>query len=340
MALLEGTTISGILKCGLLLLIVLRASSVWGLEGQATLTQTFSTPALTPTNARDYILASKTPLPGGLSIEPEVANVRYSVIHHTLGQAAYNGPDQAKREVWEEWKNGSATVRSVIGQQWNNVEGDPTRPRVEQFYGQVGLSLTKETWPNLSLTYSQSALNRTLDPHGVGPQGTNNHTLEAALGYQGTLWDARVVSHYILGTDSLYTGSDNRINMQTITASFRPLPTLTIAPKFTYRAEQREGLGTRIDSPIAALGMDYRQSQRLLISATGSYSGMRSNDRLIDLENVAGKGILSWELHQSREWARLLLSLEAGYSRQINRLMPSAQTEDLSGLIRLIIADL
>ena len=328
MALLAGTTISGILKCGLLLVIVLRASSVWGLEGQAT------------ANVGDHLLASNTWLPGGLSTQPEAANVRYSVIHRMLGQVVYNGPDQAKREVWEEWKNGSATVRRVIGQQWNNVEGDPTHPRVEQFYGQVALSLVKETWPNLSLTYSQSALNRTLDPHGIGPQRTNNHTLEAALGYQGTLWDARVVSHYILGTESLSTGLDNRINMQTITVSFRPLPTLTIAPKFTYRAEQREGLGTRIDSPIAALAMDYRQSQRLLISATGSYSGMRSNDRLIDLESVAGKGILAWELHHSREWARLLLSLEAGYSRQINRIIPSAQTEDLSGLVRLIIADL
>lgn len=85
--------------------------------------------------------------------------------------------------------------------------------------------------------------------------------------------------------------------------------------------------------------MNYQQSRRLGISVMGNYSAMRSSDRLIDLDNVGGKGILTWGLEPVRNW-NPLLSLEAGYNLQINRLMPSPQTEDISGLLRLVLATL
>ena len=405
-----------ILKFGLVLLVVLRASSTWGSEEQpnqispqgsswfsgqelltspkpaatsayqATITQTFYSPPSAPTSGRSLalditrprpqgLLASTTWLNGAFSTETEVANnqggavgfqqsipgetrddpsarmmrlglisssgpVRYGMTYRTAGQAFYSGTDQVQREVWGEWKNGLAIVRSAIGQQWDNVEADPARARLDQSYGQVGLSLSKSAWPNLGLTYKKTTLNSTLDPNGVALQRTNNHTLEAALSYNGPARDARLESSYLLGTDPLHNGSDHRTKMQTITASFRPFTPLTIAPKLAYRAEQHEGSGTRIDSPLASLVMNYRQSQRLLISANGNFSGTRSTDRLIDLENVGGKGILAWEIQQSRDLTRLLLSLEAGYNRQINRMTSSVQTEDISGLIRLVLADL
>src|SRR5262249_43605044 len=105
------------------------------------------------------------------------------------------------------------------------------RARLDQSYGQLGLSLNKSAWPNLALTYRQNALNSTLGPNGVASQRMNNHTLEAALSYDGSAWDARLVSSYLLGTDPLHNGSDNRTKMQTITANFRPFNSLTIAPK-------------------------------------------------------------------------------------------------------------
>jgi hypothetical protein len=52
---------------------------------------------------------------------------------------------------------------------------------------------------------------------------------------------------------------------------------------------------------------------------------------------IGGKGVLTWELEPVRDW-KPQLSLEGGYNLQINRLMPSAQTENLSGLLRLVLA--
>ena len=355
------------LKFGMVLVIILLAGPVWSSEEQpdqvpprwsswfsaqglqtiatpaqtpvyqANVTPTSYTPPVAPANVRDLsleadrprtqgMLASTTWLKGALATETEVANnqgehnipgdtqndpahrmmrlgltassdpaARYGITYRTAGQAYSNGPDQAQKEVWGEWKNGLTTLRSAIGQQHNNVDGDPTRARLEQNYGRVGLS-----WNNAA-------------------------------------WDAGLTSSYILGADPLRNGSDNRIKMQTVTASVRPLNTLTIAPLLGYRTEQQDWSGVRIDSPSASLAMNYKQSQQLLISAIGNYSGIRSSDRLIDLENVGGKGILAWDIQESRGWTTRM-SLEGGYNRQTNRVMSSAETQDISGLLRFVLA--
>lgn len=262
--------------------------------------------------------------------------LRYGLRYRSAGPSFYNGSDQALKEVWGEWKEGVTTVSSAVGQQWNNVEGDPTRARVEQQYGRLGLSLNKPAWPNLALTYSQNASN-TLDPIGVAPLQKNNQTAEAALGYAGSVWNARLASSYGLETDLLRTGFNNRVKTQTVTASFHPFDALTIAPTLGYRAEQQEWSGTRIDSPSLSLAMSYKQSQRLLVSALGNYSETRSSDRLIDLETLGGKGIVAWDLQQSRNWTTRL-SVEGAYNRQLNQVTPSAQMEDLSGILRLSVA--
>ena len=79
------------------------------------------------------------------------------------------------------------------------------------------------------------------------------HSLEAALAYDSMRWNARVASSYILGNDLLRNGAATNVKMQTLTASFRPLNTLTIAPTVTYREELQEWSGVQINSPAAHL---------------------------------------------------------------------------------------
>jgi hypothetical protein len=83
--------------------------------------------------------------------------------------------------------------------------------------------------------------------------------------------------------------------------------------------------------------MNFKQSRRLLLSAMGNYSSTRSSDGLVDVETVGGKGIMTWDLEQWPHWTTLI-SLEAGYNRQMNFVPPAAQTEDLSGIVRLVLA--
>jgi hypothetical protein len=274
-----------------------------------------------------------------LGLTSTVGSVRYGALYRSAEQAFLNGPDQAMREVWGEWKTGWNTLRSAIGRQWNNVAGDATRSRVEQTYGRVGLAWKRPTWPELTLTYARNSLSSALEPLGITSQRSYNHTLESALAYAGTGWNARLASSYILGSDLLHRGAETTARMQMITAAFRPLNTLAISPTLGYREELQDWSGVRITSPSASVALQYKQSRQLLISAMGNYADTRSSDGLINTEQVGGKGILAWDVQGSQE-CTTLISLEAGYNRMTNHVTPATNTEDISGLIRVVLAAL
>ena len=265
--------------------------------------------------------------------------VRYGMRYRSAGQAFLNGPDQAQREAWGEWTFGRTTLRTTIGQQWNNVDGDSTRTRLEQTYGRAGLAWKPPDLPELTLTYARNSLSSALEPLNIAPQRSLAHTLESALAYTSISWNARLASSYSLGNDLLRKGADTTVRMHMVTAAFRPVNTLTISPGLGYREEVQDWSGVRILSPSASVAMQYRQSQRLLISAMGNYAGTRSSDGLIDTEQVGGKGILAWNFHGSPE-GTTLISLEAGYQRITNHVTPSTDGNDISGLIRIVVATL
>ena len=274
-----------------------------------------------------------------LGLTGTAGSIRYGMLSRSAGQAFLNGPDQALREVWGEWKTGWTTLRSAIGEQWNNVAGDSTRSRLEQTYGRVDLAWKRPTWPDITLTYAHNSLNSALEPLGIAPLRSHNHTLESALAYNGMGWNARLASSYILGSDLLRGGAETTVRMQMLTAAFRPLNTLTISPTLGYREEVQDWSGVRTHSPSASVALQYRHSQQLLISAMGNYAGTRSSDGLIDTEQVGGKGRLAWDFQRSQTWTTLI-SLEAGYSRMTTHVTPIAGREDISGLLRLVLADL
>jgi len=274
-----------------------------------------------------------------LGLTASAGSFRYGMLSRSAGQGFLNGPDQALREMWGEWKTGSTTLRSAVGEQWNNVAEDSTRSRTEQTYGRVALSWKRPDWPDITLTYAHNSLNSALEPLGIAPQRSQNHTLESALAYNGLTWNARLASSYIFGSDLLRGGAETTVRMQMLTAAFRPLNTLTISPTLGYREEVQDWSGVRLHSPSAAVALQFTQSQQVLISAMGNYAGIRSSDGLINTEQVGGRGKLAWDLHRSQTWTTLI-SLEAGYNRTTNRVMPSAGTEDISGLVRLVVATL
>ena len=274
-----------------------------------------------------------------LGLTGTAGSFRYGMLSRSAGLGFLNGPDQALREVWGEWKTGSTTLRSVVGEQWNNVAGDSTRSRMEQTYGRVVLSWKRPDWPDISLTYAHNSLNNALEPLGIAPQRSQNHTLESALAYNSMTWNARLASSYIFGSDLLRGGAETTVRMQMLTAAFRPLNTLTISPTLGYREEMQDWSSVRIHSPSASVALQYTQSPQVLISAMGNYAGIRSSDGLIDTEHVGGRGKLAWDLQRSQTWTTLI-SLEAGYNRTTNRVMPSVGTEDISGLVRLVVATL
>ena len=131
-----------------------------------------------------------------LGLTGTAGSLRYGMLSRSAGQAFLGGPDQARREVWGEWTSGWTTLRSTIGQQWNNVIEDSTRPRLEQTYGRFALAWKSPAWPEITLTYAHNSLNSTLEPLGIAPQRSHSHSLESAVAYNGRDWNARFASRY------------------------------------------------------------------------------------------------------------------------------------------------
>jgi hypothetical protein len=307
------------------------------------------------------ILATTTWLKGAFSTETEVAAnhaiapeddpsarmmrvgvvgstglVRYGMTYRTSDQSFHQASVQEQREAWGEWTSGALAVRSAVGER-TDFESDSAVNRPQQKYKRLEVSWNKAPWPRLTLSYLHNAASNTMDVLSLYPQKANHHRVEAAMGYRAGMWDAKLASAYGLETDLQQRAADSRVQTETLTASFHPVNILTITPTVGYRIEQQPWSGARINSPSASISMNYRQSERLSMTAMGSYFSMRSNDRLIDFDMIGGKGIVSWELEAVRDW-RPQLSFEGGYNLQVNRLLPSAQTENLSGLFRLVLA--
>ncbi len=269
-----------------------------------------------------------------LGLTGDAGSIRYGVRYRLAGQAFVSEQDHATREAWGEWKSGWTTLRSTIGQQWNNVAGESTRSRLKQTYGRVGLAWKRPTWPELSLSYAQNSVHSVLDPLGTAPHRSHTHTLKGALGYSGMSWNARLTSSYLLRRNLLRGVTETTVRKQQLTAVFHPLHSLTITPTLGYRQEIQDWSGVRIDSPSTSVALQYRQSRQLLIRAKGNYTTSQSSDGLINTKQVGGRGILSWDLRHSKTW-KTLVSLEAAYNRVTNHVQPSANLEDISGLIRL-----
>ena len=70
-----------------------------------------------------------------------------------------------------------------------------------------------------------------------------------------------------------------------------------------------------------------------------NYASSRSNDGLVDNENVEGNGMVAWDVPSMSNWTTMI-AIEAVYTRVSNRVTPSADTEEISGLLRIVLADL
>lgn len=264
---------------------------------------------------------------------------RYGINYRSAGKAFFNSPDQTVREAWAEWGLGIAKLRSSTGQVWNNVDLDPSRSRIQQGFNRIGVAVVKPAWPELSLTYSRSTVASTFDPTGTIPQRSHSNSMEAALAYSGLTWNARLSSSYILTNDDLRGGAETTAFAQTLTAVYRPFNTLTLTPTLSYRTETQSWSGAKVNTPMASLSLFYKQSRRLLVSAMGGYTSTTSSDKVTATESIVGKGMFAFHLDPIYGHPTTI-SLEASYTNLTNRALSGLDSEDLSGLVRILVASL
>jgi hypothetical protein len=197
----------------------------------------------------------------------------------------------------------------------------------------------KPDCPEFSLTYSRSQMATTFDPSGTTPQRSHSNSMEAALAYTGLTWNARLSSSLVVTSDLMKGGAESTALFQAFTGVFRPINTLTIAPTLSYRTETQSWSGAKVQTPTASVSLLYKQSQRSLLSAMGGYTSTTSSDRLIEIESIVGRGMFAFHLDPIYGHPTTI-SLEAAYTNTTNRTVAGADSEDLSGLVRVLVAAL
>ena len=232
---------------------------------------------------------------------------------------------------------GWMTYRNAVGQSWNNVDGNFARSRTEQTYGRIGIALEKPSWPDVSLTYVRNSFVSMLDPRGMVSLKPDNHMLEGALAIQRPTWNLRLASSYVLARETWPNGGDSSMRIQSLSATLRPMATLTITPTIAYRQEFHARSGAGVENPMASLALSYDEDSRLQFSMNGNYASSRSSDGMMHTEHIRGRGVVAWVVYTSAEWTTKI-TFEAGYNRFTNRSTRATDIEDISGLIRLAVA--
>jgi hypothetical protein len=275
-----------------------------------------------------------------LSLTGTEGAFRYGASYRTAGNTYVEVPNQSVREIWGEYVYGVARVRSTVGQTWNNVNGDPTQLRLMQAYNKVALTLLRPQWPELTLTYIKASLVNGLISGGTPTQRAATDTLQAAVAYTRPSWQVRLASSYITSNNQL-AGTRNTTGVaELLTASYRPLNTLTIMPSLGYRADSDQWSGTHIETPSASVSINYRATHHFFFTALGGYSTTHSHDGTIDLESVNSRALLAWTFPTVSFLASApVLAVEAGFTRTAYHSAAVADMDDVSGLVRLIVEE-
>lgn len=263
----------------------------------------------------------------------------YGFRYRRAGQNYVQAQDQENREIWGQWKQGWTSIHTSIGNQLNNVGGDPLKPRTEGTYGQIDISLARPSWPALKLRYANHLTRSTLESEIQELHRTLSQIIESSVDFQRTSWNVRFLSRYVTNRDFAQGEIDRTIKYQLLTATFHPLNRLTLTPMLGYRQVTEDWSGLRVNSPSASLALQFFESKNVVMTASGDYGSSRSNNGLIDNEKFGGRGTVSWNLQPSAEW-KARIAVEARYNHIVNHVASTPGTEDIMGLVRLVLAAL
>jgi hypothetical protein len=263
---------------------------------------------------------------------------RYGAAFRSAGDAFYGQQDQAAREVWGEWGTGLVRLRTTVGERWDNINRDPSRPRITALEERASLSLVPVNWPQVMISYVHGTSTSSLEPAGTAPIRNLSDALEAAVSLARGRWDARLFTNYALVTDRQVMNGSIGVT-HGMQATYRPTARLSLTPAVTLREDQQRWSGVQTETPTASLSLVYEPRKTLKLTAFGLYSRAHSSDGLINTSTYRLKSVFTWTSFETAGWATTI-SLDAGYTALLDGVDPGRSNEDLSGLVRLQLVGL
>ena len=209
----------------------------------------------------------------------------------------------------------------------DNVNRDPSRPRVRSTGGHINLGLSPEGWPSLQL-----GLGRSLQKAGQVPAGDTgvdniDDTVSLALSHAGGVWSTSLTASLGWLDDRLATNVDRLTQNYGLSMSYR-LDPVSIAPSVSYNASKGSGRVQR--SWLLALNLSVPLwSDRITLSTQASYQHSTSSDDSVDQDLANGSIRIAWTLqdlftHRIPDWLNAQFGLSGTFNRLNDRVNPAA----------------
>ena len=160
-------------------------------------------------------------------------------------------------------------------------------------------------------------------------------TASAGLNFNRSAWSGGLTSSFSLVGQGADSGNDSTIFTQTLTSTYRPLSSLSLASNLSIKQERTATTGIRTDTPGAGFTILYSPLRdRLALTNTTSYTRSFGAGGLSNVGIVGLTTGINWKIGRFLA-TNDILSFDLNYNRQLDFLSPSASREDLTGLLQL-----
>ena len=248
--------------------------------------------------------------------------------------------DQEGREVWLKKSIGVFQIKTFLSDYWDNVDFNPSRPRIRKTQGGVALDIAIPSFPFVSLSYSRGSALTTRRGNGSDPKSESIESFYGYIFYGRTKWDVSISSGYYLSDDKFQSDVKGKMLYSELSASYRPTDSIIITPGIGFTSEKYEwfGGGSEYTTPTASLTLSYYPAEGPFGFTTYAYySRYKGNDGYTDASTLNGTGELTWRLGKTILGDHTI-SLTFGYYHYLDAIYSVSTYKDFSVQVAYKIA--
>ncbi len=284
--------------------------------------------------------------PASLGVKGQLADFEVGAEYRSFGKRVeriLSGPqgqkDQEGSEIWLARQIGLLRLRLAKSDLSDNVDQSPALPRTTKAQTAVTAELKQPAWPIFGVTYATGDSERVwFTPGARGPERQTFDSVAGSAYYDGAGWMISVSSTYALSRDSLRSEQETSSLYHSLSLSLRPTGSLTIAPSVTAGQDQYLWSATRSDMGYASLTLSYGPPASRWHAWTFAGGGKtQSSDSSVNGRSMSITGGLAYDLGKILP-GRTTVSLEAGYDRYLDDILPRRSAQSVFGFLLLKIA--
>lgn len=229
------------------------------------------------------------------------AEYRYVGSDYTSPEHANLKPDQGLMELWGMWQFGATQLRTSVGQEWNNVDLDPSRSRLTTTRGRMQMEIAIPALPSLVLSYTRGSARSSWTPRGASPQKSWLDTWEATLHYDRPSWQTTLTSTYTRSQDRLPPNRTALYLYHEFSLIYHLTSRIDVTPAMRMSQYRSVTSGVWTDTPETALSLSYQGLFDVLdLTADGAYTHSYSHDGAWDTHTVNTMVSLRWHFDAFR----------------------------------------